>query len=123
MPQPLRGRGARPTKTLAKRYERTSATSRGYDHVWRKVSAEHRRRYPFCAWCEQSGRLEFAKEVDHKFPIADGGSWYAPDNRWGLCLKHHGLKGQMERFARQTDQLDRLPLWCDDPTARPARFQ
>jgi 5-methylcytosine-specific restriction endonuclease McrA len=123
MPQPLRGRSTLPAKTLSKRYERTSATSRGYDHVWRKVSAEHRRRQPFCAWCEQIGKLEFAKEVDHKFPIVDGGSMFASDNRWGLCKMHHSVKGEMERFARQTGEIEKLPLWCDDPTARPARFR
>lgn len=123
MPQPLRGRGARPARILSKRYERTSATERGYDHRWRKVSAEHRRLHPFCAWCEQNGQLTFAKLVDHKHPIVDGGAMFDPDNRWGLCLMHHGVKAEMERFARQVGEVARLPLWCDDPAARPARFR
>jgi len=79
MLQPLRGRGPRATKILSKRYERTSATERGYDHVWRKVSAEHRRRHPFCVWCDQNGQLIFAKLADHKYPVSDGGPMFDPD--------------------------------------------
>ncbi|MHC2108917.1 hypothetical protein [Methylobacterium sp. CM6246] len=123
MPQPLRGRGPRPTKILSKRYERSSATERGYDHVWRKVSAEHRRRHPFCVWCDQNGQLTFAKLADHKYPVSDGGPMLEPNNRWSLCLTHHGVKREMEEFARKTEQLDQLPLWCDDPAERPQQFR
>lgn len=123
MPQPLRGRYSAAVKVLSKRQQRGSATERGYDHVWRRVSLRHRQLHPFCIWCRQVGRLEFAKLVDHKIPIVDGGAMFDPANRWGLCVMHHGVKGEMERFARETGQLERLPLWCDDPAARPPQFR
>lgn len=123
MPQPLRGRHSGAAKVLSKRNQRGSATERGYDHRWRAVSAKHRRLFPFCIWCRQVGRLEFAKLVDHKIPVVDGGPMFDPDNRWGLCVMHHGVKGEMERFARQSGQLERLPLWCDDPAERPPQFR
>ena len=120
MPKVLPGR--RPPRALVVQKPRTSPRERGYSSRWDRASEQHRRKHPFCIWCEQEGRLEFAKVVDHKIPIADGGAMFDPSNWWGLCIRHHGLKGSMEIHARQIGQLDRLPLWCDDPSARPARF-
>lgn len=123
MPQPLRGRRFATVRQITKRQERSSPRLRGYDARWDRISAEHRRLFPFCAWCKQAGRIVFAKVVDHKIPVADGGEMYAPENRWSLCIPHHGIKTSMEAYARQRGLTQSLPLWCDDPAERPAQFR
>lgn len=120
MPKVLPGRRA-PKPQIIRR-ARTSFRERGYDSRWDRASERHRRLNPFCVWCEQEGRLEFAKLVDHKLPIVDGGAMFDPANWWGLCIRHHGVKGAMEGYARGLGLIEKLPLWCDDPSARPARF-
>lgn len=120
MPRLLSGRPAPPARVI--KAKRISPRQRGYDGRWDRASRDYRRRHPFCAWCEQCDQLRFADVVDHKIPITDGGAMFAPTNWWGLCHLHHGVKASMEAFARQTEQIDRLPLWCDDPQSRPRRF-
>jgi hypothetical protein len=74
-------------------------------------------------WCDQNGQLTFAKLADYKYPVSDGGPMFDPENRWSLCRTPHGVKREMEEFARRTEQLDRLPIWCDDPAERPREFR
>lgn len=58
--------------------------------------------------------------VDHKRPVNLGGAMWDPANHWGLCKGHHdGYKRLLEHHAEATGQIDRLQLWCDDPTERP----
>jgi hypothetical protein len=38
---------------------------------------------------------------------------------FGLCAPCHGWKARLEAFARQTDQMHRIVLWCDEPASRP----
>lgn len=123
MPRPLPSRIKPAAKVLDRRHARESPRARGYDSRWDRMSAAHRRRDPFCAWCRQEGRIEFARLVDHKMPVADGGPMYDPANHWGLCQHHHGLKAEMEAYARARASLHLLQLWCDDPEARPERFR
>lgn len=66
--------------------------------------------------------MTLAAVVDHKVPIVDGGQIFDRANWWGLCRPHHDIKGQMEIHARETGQTQKLPMWCDDPAARPAKF-
>lgn len=123
MPQILGKRRAPAFQVVVIKSRRTSPRLRGYDSKWDRASERYRRKKPFCAWCEQEGRLEYAALVDHKIPIVDGGEMFDPANWWVLCVKHHGTKAEMERAARQSGEIEKLPLWCDDPTARPARFR
>ncbi len=123
MPRPLPSRIKPAAKVLDKRHERESPRARGYGSQWDRLSARIRRRQPFCRWCDQEGRLEFAALVDHKMPVADGGAFYDEQNLWPICLAHHGRKAEMEQFARKTGQLHLLPLWCDSPDERPIRFK
>jgi 5-methylcytosine-specific restriction endonuclease McrA len=121
MPQIFRSRSASRPRAFI-RPKRVSPRQRGYSARWDRISKAYRRENPFCAWCEQVGRLRVVAVVDHKVPVAHGGEMFDPQNWWGLCLSHHGLKAEMEGYARQHGQIDRLAIWCDDPTSRPARF-
>lgn len=87
------------------------------------MSATLRKREPFCRLCRETGRLEFAKVVDHKVPVADGGPMFDPENVWPLCIACHGRKAEMEIHARQNGLLHMLPVWCDSPDERPAKFK
>lgn len=121
MPEIFRKRSPAHTARMI-RPKRTSPRERGYSSRWDRLSKAYRREHPFCQWCEQIGRLRPVAVVDHKIPVVDGGAVFEPQNWWGLCLPHHGIKTEMERYARLHDQIDRLVIWCDEPSARPARF-
>lgn len=75
--------------------------------------------------CLETGRMTLIVArntgvVDHKRPIAHGGDMWSPSNHWGLCNAHHsGLKARLERYALDTNQMDQIQLWCDDPASRP----
>lgn len=119
------GRRAAPAARVvrAPEPERPKTAGRGYDNLWRKTSERHRRRHPFCVFCEQEGRQRLADAVDHKIPIEDGGDRLKAANLQSICLPHHnGLKAAMQVYAREHGQIYLLPLWCDDPSERPARF-
>ena len=101
---------------------RGTAHSRGYDHDWNKLSLEWRRKHPFCVECEAEGHPGvFADVVDHVEPVADAPEKRLdPRNLWSLCAWHHsGMKARLERFARRTNQIHRLPHWCRHPEDRP----
>jgi hypothetical protein len=67
--------------------------------------------------------MTFAEVVDHKFPVVDGGSLLPGlSGVWSLCSPCHGVKASLERYARETDQLDQIVFWCDDPSRRPRVF-
>lgn len=101
---------------------RSNAGTRGYDHIWSKLSERFRRKHPFCRFCEQQGReIGPADLVDHIIPVKD-----RPDLRltWSnlqsLCRSHHeGTKARLEAYARENDMLHMLPEWCANPESRP----
>lgn len=104
---------------------RGSARGRGYDTRWDRLSVAFRKRNPWCAECLRRGRDTLADVTDHIIPHAE-----RPDlkHEWknlaGLCNAcHSGWKQAMEQFARETGQVERLPLWCEDMGARPKRFR
>lgn len=53
-----------------RRRPRASATARGYDYRWRKLSERARRLQPFCAWCGATDDLT----TDHRVPLAAAGT-------------------------------------------------
>lgn len=122
MPRPLIPKQPRLAHVRQPR-RRGSPRIRGYDAKWDRFSAAYREENPFCAWCEQEGRQRFATLVDHKFPVADGGAIYDRANFWALCRACHGRKYEMEDFARKTDQMVKIVVWCDAPEDRPAHFR
>lgn len=103
---------------------RTSSQSRGYDSRWTRLSIAFRKRNPFCSECALRGRDEPAYLTGHIIPIQD-----RPDLRleWKnlrpLCTRCNTLATEMENFARQTGQTEKLPEWCADISKRPRKFQ
>ena len=124
MPQVLGAKRKSATQQVRAPFpERPKTASRGYDNLWRRTSERYRQRHPFCAFCAQEGRQRLADAVDHKIPIDDGGDRLKVANLQSICLSHHnGLKRAMEVYAREVGQIYLLPIWCDDPSERPARF-
>lgn len=81
---------------LVERY-RGSASSRGYDHQWRRVRAAFLLSHSLCKHCEIRGQVTAADEVHHKLKVAD-----RPDLRlvWSnleaLCKPCHSAETQRE---------------------------
>ncbi|WP_048710796.1 HNH endonuclease [Microvirga massiliensis] len=125
MPKVLGKKPPRARLTRSSKPFRTPPTERGYDARWTRYSKRYRQRNPFCVRCLENGRTTLIVEgatgvVDHKRPITEGGAMWDELNHWGLCTYHHsGWKAQLERYARETGQMDRIIAWCDDPTQRP----
>lgn len=104
---------------------RGSAHDRGYDAKWGRLSEAYRRKNPFCEECERWGDDAVAADlVDHILPVRDFPlsrlSW---GNLQSLCSHCHGIKGQMEAFARDRGKLRDLPSWVKNPEQRPRQFQ
>lgn len=88
------------------------------------MSEAHRRKNPLCVFCDQLDRAVMCDDVDHMIPIADGGPIHDQSNLISLCRLHHnGLKRDLERHARATNQLARLKDWCLRPETRPDKFR
>lgn len=121
MPTIFRG-GARVGKVLSGP-KRATFRQRGYTKAWETYSAKFRQRNPLCARCFERDRPTLADVVDHKIPVREGGPLMDPSNHWSLCTAcHSGWKARLERYAKRTDQVQMLRIWCDDPTTRP-RFR
>ena len=84
------------------RYEkgRGSASERGYDANWHKVSAMHLREFPLCAECEKQGRIIAATMTHHIRRIVDGGDKLAWDNLMSLCEACHGIIHKKDRWRK-----------------------
>lgn len=105
-------------------FGRGSPRERGYDAEWDRISRAYRRQHPFCEACEQIGEDTVGDVVDHILPVQDRPDLvHDSSNIWCLCNLHHGWKGRMEAFARETGQLDMLPDWCLRPETRPRQFR
>lgn len=72
---------------------RGSASTRGYDRVWRRLSEAVRSTEPYCRMCAERGIVRPAQLVDHIVPVE-----IAPDKRLDqgnlqpLCRICHGVK-------------------------------
>ena len=110
----------RPRAPGIRRDDRVSPRIRGYDTLWDRKAKAYRRAHPFCARCEQSGRLRFGDVLDHKYPVVDGGKIHCDEaGVWVLCTRCHGWKQNLEAFARRTRQMEQIVEWCDNPASRP----
>lgn len=125
MPKTL-GRSHRPAsaRQVAPQENRGSPASRGYDYIWTKLSKRLRRQIGICERCDRLGRVRTCDVIDHKLPIAEGGERLERKNLWGLCKAcHDGWKAELEGYARRTGQIEKLPIWCDEPGELPAKFR
>jgi len=81
---------------LFKRFQRPSASQRGYGHVWRKVRAQILKRDPICMLC----RSAMSAQCDHIRSKRDGGD-DSPTNLRGVCRRCHDARtGRQGRRAR-----------------------
>lgn len=102
-----------------------SARDRGYDARWDALSAEYRRKHPFCEECERRGRIKLCDVVDHIIPAADmPNRRLDPENLASLCHDHHnGIKRRLEGYARKAKKLEYLVVWLRKPETRPFTFR
>tara|TARA_R110000751_G_scaffold108446_6_gene205062 strand:+ start:2089 stop:2457 length:369 start_codon:yes stop_codon:yes gene_type:complete len=73
------------------RYEGT-ASQRGYDWTWAKVSKYVRTNEPICRHCQNAA----ATMVDHIVPLKQGGERLALSNLQPLCHSCHAIKTAKE---------------------------
>lgn len=70
---------------------RPSSAARGYDYRWRKLRKAYLNSNPLCVLCLAEGHTTAAQEVDHRQPLAAGGS-NDESNLQDLCRSHHSQK-------------------------------
>jgi 5-methylcytosine-specific restriction protein A len=87
---------------VKKKYEeeRESASDRGYDARWHKVSEMHLNEFPLCVECEKQGKTTAATLTHHIIPIAEGGAVYDWDNLESLCIECHEVKHKNDRWSK-----------------------
>lgn len=117
-----------PTAIAAQKLAKTgiyrgSPRDRGYDAKWDRLSVAYRRTHPFCLLCEQAGKDTLTDLVDHIIPVVDRpGLKYQWSNLAPLCTNCHGVKGRLERTAREQNNIDILIQWVKIPSSRPYGF-
>jgi 5-methylcytosine-specific restriction endonuclease McrA len=84
-----RGRCRRHTRERSREQDRSVYNTKRWSILRRAILSEQ----PFCA---EPGCGEFATDVDHIVPLAQGGLPYARDNVQPLCAPHHGRKTRAE---------------------------
>lgn len=101
-------RGARcPDHERAMRAEidstRPSPSRRGYDAAWKQIRDAFLRRHSLCELdCAARGLRVSASQVDHRVPLARGGT-HNPRNLQAACAPCHSRKTAREdgRFGRR----------------------
>jgi 5-methylcytosine-specific restriction protein A len=102
----------------AQETRRGSATARGYDRTWQRLSRAVRADEPLCRLCAREGRTTPATLVDHIVPLRE-----RPDlrlvrsNLQPLCAScHSGVKQAQEAADRKAGRAH------DDGARRPRRW-
>lgn len=80
---------------------RRSASQRGYDWSWHKLSRRYREAHPLCEHCLLENVSTPAQLVDHKRPITGPNDPGRLDehNLQSLCRRHHKLKTDQETLG------------------------
>ena len=74
-----------------------SATARGYNARWRRLSKLFLLTHPLCVECQKEGKYITATVVDHIRPHrGDPELFWDPDNWQALCKHHHDVKTRNE---------------------------
>lgn len=77
----------------APQYARASASKRGYNSKWRRLSKAYLRKHPMCVKCMAKGRYIPATVVDHIQPHrGDEKLMWNQDNWQALCKPCHDRK-------------------------------
>jgi hypothetical protein len=83
---------------------RKPPTVKHQTQAWTLHSIAERDREPLCRLCKAAGRITAAVCVDHKVPLADGGSMHDPENLQPLCSACHRKKSAIEGRERAVDR-------------------
>ena len=74
-----------------RRPARTPVTS--YGHRWRQARLDFLAEHPFCAHCQQQGRMILATDVDHVHPHQGDVNLFWDESNWSaLCHGCHAVK-------------------------------
>ena len=78
---------------IHKQPDRPSASKRGYNSKWRKLSKAYLHKHPLCVRCMADGRFVSATVVDHIIPHrGDDILMWNQDNWQALCKPCHDKK-------------------------------
>lgn len=69
--------------------KRGTASDRGYDKAWSRLSKAYLGKHPLCEDCESRGVLTPAVLVHHIIPLREGGARLDANNLAALCRKCH----------------------------------
>jgi len=73
------------------------ASARPRYRQWRKARRNYLTQHPFCAYCQQEGRLNEAQVVDHITPHRGNAVLFWDMDNWQpLCKRHHDGAKQAE---------------------------
>ena len=79
---------------------------------WARISKQTRRAIPLCMLCSAGGRIEPATVVDHKLPLADGGT-HEQENLMPLCKAcHDGIKTPDDLRVRMRAERSRILVYA-----------
>jgi 5-methylcytosine-specific restriction protein A len=103
------------------RERRGSASERGYDHEWSKLSASHRRKEPLCRTCLFRGFRRAAELVNHVVPVRDAPERRLdPTNLSSHCQRcHDTIIRDLERLAREAGDITLMEAWVKSPSLWP----
>lgn len=96
--------------------KRGSASERGYDAKWNRLSKAYLGKHPLCEHCEKRGILRTASLVHHVKPLRQGGERLNTNNLVALCRQCH------EAEHKRLDKGIKLPLLKDDNRETPGGF-
>jgi 5-methylcytosine-specific restriction protein A len=80
----------------AHHHQQGSRDLRRSSRPWGRVRQRILRRDPLCVLCLAEGRTAASEVVDHKIPLAQGGT-HEDDNLQGLCTACHDRKTALEQ--------------------------
>ena len=83
---------------------RKPPTVKHQTQAWTLQSIAERDREPLCRMCKAAGRLTPAVCIDHKIPLAEGGSMHDTENLQPLCASCHRKKTAIEGRERQAER-------------------
>lgn len=91
--------GLAPTSRVLMMTGTPGATPREKGRPWRRLRARILSANPLCVHCEREGRVTAATEVDHRVPLAQGGT-DDPGNLDPVCAECHARKTASEASDR-----------------------
>jgi len=102
LPKSIPGKKAQPSNKTGYKTKHKSVNDKFYhSKEWYELRQWFIRQNPLCKWCEEEGRAEEGKIVDHIKEIIDGGERLDQNNLMTMCQKHHNQKTNFARKKRR----------------------